>query len=90
MNHIGSGEYITKFLDAGYDLAFISLHGLTDSDLDCVGIPMSRLGLRRKLTHLHDIKKFYSNIEEEENDEEDNEEEDNSEDEDEDESDEED
>jgi len=71
LNHIGSGEYITKFLDAGYDLAFISLHGLTDSDLDCVGIPMSRLGLRRKLTHLHDIKKFYSNIEEEENDEED-------------------
>mmetsp|Transcript_6106 Transcript_6106/g.9124 ORF Transcript_6106/g.9124 Transcript_6106/m.9124 type:complete len:224 (-) Transcript_6106:1472-2143(-) len=88
LNHIGSGEYMSKFLDAGYDLAFISLHGLTDTDLDCVGIPMTRLGLRRKLTHLHDIKKFYTPEEEDREEEEDEEEEENSDDDDEEESDE--
>lgn len=73
LNYLGVGEYTTKFIDAGYDLPFIARHGLSESDLDCIGIPMSKLGLRRKLVHLHDVTKFYKEEaeEEEEEDEED-------------------
>lgn len=41
--------YAQKFIDAGYDLKFINENGLTDTDLDCVGIPTSKMGSRRKL-----------------------------------------
>ena len=70
------GEYTSKFIDAGYDLPFIARHGLSESDLDCVGIPMSKLGLRRKLVHLHDLGKFYKEEVEEEEDDDDEEEDD--------------
>lgn len=54
--------------------------GLGDADLDCVGIPMSKLGLRRKLKALYKLEEFYrplSALEEEngEEEEEENEEE---------------
>ena len=77
LNYLGVGEYTSKFINAGYDLPFIARHGLSESDLDCVGIPMSKLGLRRKLVHLHDLGKFYKEkeVEEEEEQEEEEEEE---------------
>jgi ankyrin repeat protein len=68
--HIGAGEYANGFIAAGYDLPFVAKHGLIESDLDCVGIPMSKLGLRRKLCALHSLKKFYTVEEEEEGEEE--------------------
>lgn len=43
---------------AGYDLPFIQKHGLSDADLDCVTIPATKLGLRKKLMALHQIEKF--------------------------------
>ena len=76
LNYLGVGEYTSKFIDAGYDLPFIARHGLAESDLDCIGIPMSKLGLRRKLVHLHDLVKFYKEEAEEEQEEDDEEEED--------------
>lgn len=66
LNHLGGGEFIQKFFDAGYDLAFVAKSGLDDRDLDCVGIPMSKLGLRKKLLSLHDLDRFYVPGEEEE------------------------
>lgn len=52
-------KYVANFLGAGYDdLKFIADHGLTAEDLDCVGVPMSKLGLRRKLMALHNIADF--------------------------------
>ena len=53
---------MASFTRAGYDLPFIASlgkDGLTDHDLDCVGIPLSKLGLRRKLKALHDLDQFY-------------------------------
>ena len=51
--------YLKSFLEAGYDLAFISKFGLKDGDLDCVGIPNQKLGLRKKLLSLYHLEKFY-------------------------------
>jgi len=82
--HLHAGAYITPFLEAGYELAFIAKHGLTDSDLDCIGIPLTKLGLRKKLLALHDLEKFYQleykdeNEEEEEEEEEENSDDENS------------
>ena len=72
LNHIGGGEYAAKFLEAGYDLAFIAQYGVSDRDLDCVGVPASKMGLRRKIAQLHELSLFYSaeDEEEEEDDEE--------------------
>jgi len=56
---LGAGEYLPKFLEAGYDLTFIANQGLTDADLDCVGIPMSKLGIRRKIMALHNLASYY-------------------------------
>lgn len=64
-----------KFLDAGYDLPFIVKHKLTDEDLNCIGIPTNKMGLRRKILTLHHLEKFYQEEEEEEDDEEEDEEE---------------
>ena len=58
------------FLRAGYDLPFIAKQGLTEPDLDCVGVPLSKLGLRRKLIALHALDKFYDKGQEEEGEEE--------------------
>jgi hypothetical protein len=65
LNHLGGGEYAAKFIEAGYDLAFIAKHGVTDQDLDCVGIPPSKMGLRRKIAQLHELSQFYSAEDEE-------------------------
>lgn len=51
---------MNRFLDAGYDLPFIAAQGISDTDLDCVGIPMTKLGLRRKIITLHNLSKFYN------------------------------
>ena len=92
---LGAGEFIFSFLQAGYDMKFISANGLSDKDLDCVGVPMTRLGLRRKLESLHEFANFYAAADEgededEDEDEEDDDEDDDDEDDDEDEDDEED
>ncbi len=78
LNHLGGGEYAAKFIEAGYDLPFIAKHGVTAEDLDCVGIPSSKMGLRRKISTLHELSQFYeadADEEEEEEDEDDGEEE---------------
>lgn len=60
LRHLGAGEYVSKFIEAGYDLPFIvSNGGFEDSDLDCVGIPLAKRGIRRKIIALHDLSKFY-------------------------------
>lgn len=77
LNFLGGGEYAAKFIEAGYDLPFIAKHGVTDQDLDCVGIPTSKMGLRRKIAQLHELSRFYdadAEDEEEEDEEEDDEE----------------
>lgn len=55
---LGGEEYFSSFARAGYDLEFIAKEGLQDQDLDCVGIPHSKLGLRRKLLSRHKIGEF--------------------------------
>ena len=73
--------YVDKFLRAGYDFEFIAKEGLEDADLDCVGVPLSSLGLRRKLKKLFRIQEFAGeNEDDEEDDEEDEEDEDEDED----------
>jgi Ankyrin repeats (3 copies)/SAM domain (Sterile alpha motif) len=69
--HLGAGEYVSKFLAAGYDLPFIVKAGLVEADLDCVGIPMSKLGIRRKLLMLHNLRDFCEeSVEDDDDDEE--------------------
>ena len=85
LNHLGGGEYAARFIEAGYDLPFIALHGLSDKDLDCVGIPLSKMGLRRKIAGLHELSQFYDADAEEDEGEEDEEGDDEEEEEDEDE-----
>ena len=86
LRHLGAGEYVSKFIEAGYDLPFIvSNGGFEDSDLDCVGIPLSKRGIRRKIIALHDLSKFYDGEVEGEEEEEDGDEEEEEEDEEEDE-----
>ena len=86
---MGAEEYLNSFVTAGYDIAFIKQHGLNEADLECVGIPIAKRGLRNKLLTLHKLDLFFTGDEddangdaEEENsgDEEDNEEEENDED----------
>jgi ankyrin repeat protein len=56
---LGADKYVQGFLRAGYDdLAFLAKHGLTAEDLDCIGVPMSQLGLRRKLAALHNVAEY--------------------------------
>mmetsp|Transcript_16954 Transcript_16954/g.28730 ORF Transcript_16954/g.28730 Transcript_16954/m.28730 type:complete len:250 (-) Transcript_16954:411-1160(-) len=78
MNHLGGGEFTANFLEAGYDLPFIAKHGVTAEDLDSVGIPKTKMGLRRKISQLHELEKFYEaeEADEEEDDDEDEEEDD--------------
>ena len=58
LHSLGAGEYVNAFVSAGYDLPFIQKHGLNDADLDCVSVPASKLGLRKKLIALHQLEKF--------------------------------
>jgi hypothetical protein len=76
--HLGCGEFTLHFINAGYDLKFIAEKGLTDADLDCIGIPNHKLGIRKKLLALFEIEKYYDakqdSDEDEESEEEDDEE----------------
>lgn len=81
LTELGGMEYLTKFLHAGYDLPFIRSHGLEKEDLDCIGIPLQKLGLRKKLLSLHHLDNYFQEEEEEEEDEEEEEEEEEEEDE---------
>jgi hypothetical protein len=60
LESIGAGSSFEAFVNAGYDISFIAEHGLTDEDLDCVGIDRRKLGIRRKLRALHNIREFIS------------------------------
>ena len=72
---LSASEYLSAFVEAGYDLTFIADEGLTEEDLDCCGIPKEKRGLRRKLVMLHRLDEFYS-PEEDDDDEDDDDEED--------------
>lgn len=50
--------YFNSFLQSGYDLKFIAQHGLSDEDLNSVGVPSSQMGIRRKLKVLHRLDEF--------------------------------
>jgi hypothetical protein len=66
---LGALEYLPRFISAGYDLFFIAKHGLTAEDLDIIGIPMEKLGVRRKLTLKHKLSDFFNPEEEDEEEE---------------------
>jgi hypothetical protein len=68
-------EYLPKFLAAGYDLRFVQKHGLSDADLDCVGVPISKFGLRRRLMALDKLEQVYTPSDEDDEDEEEEDEE---------------
>lgn len=56
---LGCEEFLGRFLRAGYDdLAFMASQGLTEADLDCVGVPSEKLGLRKKLLAMHGVDVF--------------------------------
>jgi hypothetical protein len=69
LTSLGAVEYFAQFIEAGYDLDFIKKYGLKEEDLDCVGIPTTKLGLRRKFIALYRLEDFYSNDEDEHEDE---------------------
>lgn len=59
-------EFLGRFLRAGYDdLPFMASHGLTEADLDCVGVPTEKLGLRKKLLAMHGVEQFLDRAERE-------------------------
>jgi hypothetical protein len=74
LTYLGAREYFAGFIKAGYDLDFIATEGVSDQDLDCVGIPLSKLGIRRKLLSKHKISEYLEDLDEEEEDEEEDEE----------------
>jgi len=47
LEEVGCPELAKSFIDEGYDLEFISEHGLGEDDLDSIGV--TKLGLRKKL-----------------------------------------
>mmetsp|Transcript_15995 Transcript_15995/g.24209 ORF Transcript_15995/g.24209 Transcript_15995/m.24209 type:complete len:153 (+) Transcript_15995:118-576(+) len=51
-------EYASGFIKAGFDYDFIAENGLGEEDLDCVGVPRARLGVRKKLLKLYRIKEI--------------------------------
>ncbi|CAM9868958.1 unnamed protein product [Ectocarpus sp. 4 AP-2014] len=56
---LGCQEFLGRFLRAGYDdLQFMASQGLTEADLDCVGVPSEKLGLRKKLLAMHGVEVF--------------------------------
>lgn len=56
---LGCEEFLGRFLRAGYDdLPFMAAQGLTEADLDCVGVPRDKLGLRKKLLAMHSVDMF--------------------------------
>jgi len=59
LEELKASEFCDSFLQAGYDMESIAAMGIKDDDLDVIGVPMSRLGLRRKLIALHKFDLFY-------------------------------
>lgn len=56
---LGCEEFLGRFLRAGYDdLQFMASQGLTEADLDCIGVPSEKLGLRKKLLAMHGVEVF--------------------------------
>jgi TATA-binding protein-associated factor Taf7 len=55
---LGAGDYLGRFIAAGYDFDSIGKLGLDDDDLDCVGITKEKRGLRKKLKNLSRIAEF--------------------------------
>lgn len=76
LSALSATEYLSAFVEAGYDLSFIAAEGLTEEDLDCCGIPVGKLGLRRKLLKLHRLDEFYEAEDDEDDEDEDEEDED--------------
>ena len=67
---LGAGAYVNSFLHCGYDLQFIAQHGLQDDDLNAIGIPLTQMGIRRKLKLLHRISEFITIEQQQEDDDE--------------------
>ncbi|CAM9354454.1 unnamed protein product [Scytosiphon promiscuus] len=58
---LGCEDFLGRFLRAGYDdLEFMASQGMTEEDLDCVGVPREKLGLRKKLLAMHGVERFLS------------------------------
>jgi hypothetical protein len=49
LDELGCGAYFAQFLAAGYDFGFVHLHGLDKDDVDAIGVPLDKMGLRKKL-----------------------------------------
>eukprot|EP00636_Phaeomonas_parva_P003782 CAMPEP_0118851526 /NCGR_PEP_ID=MMETSP1163-20130328/944_1 /TAXON_ID=124430 /ORGANISM="Phaeomonas parva, Strain CCMP2877" /LENGTH=283 /DNA_ID=CAMNT_0006783883 /DNA_START=32 /DNA_END=883 /DNA_ORIENTATION=- len=62
LDEIGAGAFFHRFLEAGYDIRFVAEQGLDDADLDCVGVPESRRGVRRKLIVKHQLEDFLDGV----------------------------
>lgn len=60
---LGCEEFLPRFLTAGYDdLTFLAEQKLSEADLDCVGVPREKLGLRKKLLAMHGVKEFLEDV----------------------------
>lgn len=53
------GEYLPRFVKAGYDLKFIVKNGLTDEDMQYLQIPRDDFAKYRKVLEKYEIDKFY-------------------------------
>ena len=68
LSHLDCEAYAQKFIDCGYDMNFIKASGLNDEDLDCVGVPTTKLGLRKKLKDLWKIDAYLDEDEDDSDD----------------------
>jgi len=57
LDELDAGQYYSRFVEAGYDFGFIAEHGLGQDDVDAVGVPLTKLGLRKKLMALYKFPK---------------------------------
>jgi len=53
LERLDCSSLLPQFLQAGYDYGFIKQHGLHEDDLDAIGVPRAKLGLRKKLAALY-------------------------------------
>ncbi len=65
LNHLGAGEFLPRFLAAGYDLKFVYEKGLDEADMQNLEIPKAKFGLYRKILEKYEIDKFYAQSDEE-------------------------
>lgn len=71
LQELGCEEFLARFLRAGYDdLHFMASQGLSETDLDCVGVPGEKLGLRKKLLVMHNVEQFLGDVGKDEGDDE--------------------